>query len=384
MDLFAATERYEAWLGGQLALVAADLRAKHAQMAEGPFPFLRATGYRWAQRWPEVCPDLDAAPEVLAVGDLHLANFGTWRDAEGRLAWGVNDLDEATRLPYTADLVRLAASVLLAREAGAVLCDGEAACDPCSPPTRRAWPPAGGRSCSRRSTPRCGPWPSTERRDPARFWAKLDGLTPAGGALPAAAVAALEALLPAPGLPYRVAHREAGLGSLGRQRFVAVADWCGGRVAREAKALAPSSWDWARPAPRRSTDPTAAPGRAYAALLERAVRCPDPWVAVRGPWLVRRLAPDCTRIELDELGKKRDEAELLRAMGWETANVHLGTPEALPRVQDDLRRRPAGWLTAAAAAMADAVTEEWRAWRARPAGRRRRARGGRAPRRLTR
>jgi hypothetical protein len=84
-------------------------------------------------------------------------------------------------------------------------------------------------------------------------------------------------------------------------------------------------------------------------------------VAVRDGWLVRRLAPDCSRIEPAELGKKRDEAELLRAMGWETANVHLGTPEALPRVQDDLRRRPAGWLAAAAAAVAAAVTEEWAA-----------------------
>jgi len=36
---------------------------------------------------------------VLAVGDLHVENFGTWRDAEGRLIWGVNDFDEAWRLP---------------------------------------------------------------------------------------------------------------------------------------------------------------------------------------------------------------------------------------------------------------------------------------------
>jgi len=32
---------------------------------------------------------------VLAVGDLHVENFGTWRDAEGRLIWGVNDFDES-------------------------------------------------------------------------------------------------------------------------------------------------------------------------------------------------------------------------------------------------------------------------------------------------
>jgi hypothetical protein len=53
----------------------------------------------------------------------------------------------------------------------------------------------------------------------------------------------------------------------------------------------------------------------------------------------------------------------LRAMGWETANVHLGSPGAMPRVQDDLRQRPPGWLAAAAQAMAEATMEDWRAWR---------------------
>ena len=47
---------------------------------------------------------------VLAIGDLHLENFGTWRDAEGRLVWGINDFDEAWALPYTNDLIRLATS----------------------------------------------------------------------------------------------------------------------------------------------------------------------------------------------------------------------------------------------------------------------------------
>src|SRR5260370_32652719 len=54
---------------------------------------------------------LPISHEVLAVGDLHVENFGTWRDAEGRLTWGVNDFDEAYPLPYTIDLARLATSV---------------------------------------------------------------------------------------------------------------------------------------------------------------------------------------------------------------------------------------------------------------------------------
>ena len=79
-----------------------------------PFPFLRATYYRWAQVWPDVCEEAAKAPVALAVGDLHIENFGTWRDIEGRLIWGINDFDEAWRLPYTNDLIRLATSALLA------------------------------------------------------------------------------------------------------------------------------------------------------------------------------------------------------------------------------------------------------------------------------
>lgn len=96
----AATRAYEHWLGGQLTLNAADLRLKHERMAERPFDFMRATFSRFAQRWPGLAGEAKA-PQVDSVGGLHVENFGTWRDAEGRLAWGVNDFDEAARLPYT-------------------------------------------------------------------------------------------------------------------------------------------------------------------------------------------------------------------------------------------------------------------------------------------
>ena len=50
---------------------------------------------------------------LLAVGDLHVENFGVWRDSQQRLVWGINDFDDACELPFTSDLVRLAASALL-------------------------------------------------------------------------------------------------------------------------------------------------------------------------------------------------------------------------------------------------------------------------------
>ena len=114
MNFHKATSTYEAWLSKQLQIVPADLAAKHATMRAAVFPFFRATFYRWAQLFPEVCTECAEAPQLLAVGDLHVENFGTWRDIEGRLVWGVNDFDEVSRMPYTIDLVRLAASTHIA------------------------------------------------------------------------------------------------------------------------------------------------------------------------------------------------------------------------------------------------------------------------------
>ena len=49
-------------------------------------------------------------------------------------------------------------------------------------------------------------------------------------------------------------------------------------------------------------------------------------------------------------------------MGYETANVHLGTAKARD-ILKDLRKRPAGWLYHAARLMVDAVTADWERWR---------------------
>ncbi len=81
-----ATASYEQWMRECTTVVSSDLALKHAQMREGAFLYLRGTFYRWAQMWPAICADLCRAPSVLAVGDLHVNSFGTWRDAEGRLA----------------------------------------------------------------------------------------------------------------------------------------------------------------------------------------------------------------------------------------------------------------------------------------------------------
>jgi uncharacterized protein (DUF2252 family) len=106
---------YEEWLRTQCDVVDADLDHKHERMKKIAFVFMRATYFRWAKRISQICPDLEDARQVLSVGDIHLENFGTWRDVEGRLVWGVNDFDEAATMPYPLDLVRLAASVRLSK-----------------------------------------------------------------------------------------------------------------------------------------------------------------------------------------------------------------------------------------------------------------------------
>lgn len=101
----------------------------------------------------------------------------------------------------------------------------------------------------------------------------------------------------------------------------------------------------------------------YQAIVSRAVRCPDPFVRLRGRWIVRRLSPHCCRIELDVLPTDRDELRLLRAMGWETANIHLGSWDARKYVHRHLDRQKVNWLTSAAKDMAKMVTDDWRDWR---------------------
>ena len=314
-------------------------------MAEAAFPFLRATFFRWAQRWPAVCPELTGGPEVLAVGDLHVENFGTWRDAEGRLVWGVNDFDEAWPLPYTNDLVRLATSALVAREYHDLRIDGKEAVSAILEGYRDALEKGGHAFVLAEHHTALREMALYRLHDPETFWDKLESLPTVKTPVPDVALTSLRRALPEGDLEVRIVHRVAGLGSLGRQRFVALAAWRGGRIAREAKALAPL-----------------AEKIHYDAILRRGVRCPDPCVRVDGTWLVRRLAPDCSRVRLNELPRKRDEARLLSAMGWETANVHLGSPGSRA-IRADLKRRDKHWLYDAARRLADAIDDDWHDWR---------------------
>ena len=357
MKIGDATLSYEAWAGKRIHLIPADLRRKHVAMAASPFSFLRGTFYRWAELFPEICPELAKAPRLLAVGDLHVENFGTWRDAEGRLLWGVNDFDEAFPLPYTNDLVRLAASALLAIAAKRLRIGDAAAC---------ASILEGYAQRIKAVAPL--PFLLEERhrelrrmalgalRDPDPFWAKFDRLravTP-----PKTVAKLLRKRLPDTARLDRFVHRVAGMGSLGRERYVALAEAEGGAVAREAKAVLPSACAWLRGKEKNRTY--------IAEIAARATLASDPFFAIKRGWVLRRLAPHCSRIELGDFPARRDERVILAAMGAETANIHLGTAGDRDALKRDLRRRgDAEWLKHAARKMADATVQDWKEWKAR-------------------
>jgi hypothetical protein len=347
MKFAKATEKYEAWLGRHLKIVEADLNFKHEQMRLAPFPFLRATYYRWAQTWEDVCGAAARGPGVLAVGDLHVENFGTWRDVEGRLIWGINDFDEAWRIPYTNDLIRLATSALVAQ----IPCDLKQGMAAILKGYSGALE-AGGRPFALAEHHTAIRTMATHRlHDPEAYWAKLHALAEFKDAIPTGVSKAFDRMMPERGMEWKSARRVAGLGSLGRERYVAISEWRGGSVAREAKALAPSACFWAK----KSTGTAAI---LYQEILNHSVRCPDPFVRLQKRWIVRRLAPDCSRIELSALPKERDELRLLYAMGWETANVHLGSAKPQTLLAD-LRKRPAAWLLDAARKMEKAVRADF-------------------------
>jgi hypothetical protein len=302
-----------------------------------------------------VCPELARAPQVLAVGDLHIENFGTWRDLEGRLIWGVNDFDEAWPAAYTVDLVRLLASAYLAIEEEHLSLTRKEASRAIEQGYRDSIA-KGGRPLVLAEHHR---WlrllALNKLRDPVRFWEKLRACPRYKGTLPTAIAKLLKSTLPFRDETYELRSRVAGLGSLGHPRIVALATWQGAHVAREAKQLTPSAWIWAR-----HLNTTEILSRK---LVDCAVRIRDPHVHFAEHWIVRRLAPDCCHIEINTLPTERDEEKLLYYMGWETANIHLGSQKAIPAIKRDLAPRKDRWLRKAAKAMLKATLADWKVWR---------------------
>ncbi len=344
---------YEKWLRRRLVLVPADLVRKRAKLRRTPFAFLRGTFFRWVEAWPQLCEPLADAPRILCVGDIHVENFGTWRDADGRLVWGVNDFDEAAKLPYTNDLVRLCTSAILAIEESGASLSVRRACDSVLDGYRHGLATRGTPLVLGKENVWLKELAEHRTTDDDAFWKPIWGLGRVKA--PPSVRPLLLRALPTPHSEPRFVHRSAGLGSLGRQRFAALTIWSGGPVAREAKAITVSAAHWLESRPRVAIH--------YRQLEQRAVRACDPSLCVRHGWVVRRLAPDCRKIEFRELSEHAHLQPLLQAMGRELANVHLATPGQRSAVLRDLDRRQPRWLQHASESMAELTARDWKAWR---------------------
>ncbi|MGN6129898.1 MAG: DUF2252 domain-containing protein [Nocardioidaceae bacterium] len=99
-------------------LMAADPRAfrsKFRKMAADPFAFYRGSACLfYADQTAQDDPWVDERSSRIWIhGDLHVENFGTYLNSDGRLVFDVNDFDEAYLGRYTWDLRRFAASLAL-------------------------------------------------------------------------------------------------------------------------------------------------------------------------------------------------------------------------------------------------------------------------------
>lgn len=372
MDIIESTRRYDRWLEEQLQrdIFQEDIGNKHEKMAADAFQFLRASYWRWAEmiQGEKSFSALMDAPEVVAVGDLHVENFGTWRDLEGRVIWGVNDFDEAARMPYIVDLVRLAVSAVLAEVqdmSSALVCEsilnGYAAGldDPAvfvldldHKRLRKTFVVD--------EDGRAEFWdkmtPEAEEKKARKKARKHDSdPAPRPSSIPQPYRDALMAALPAPEIALTFWYRTAGTGSLGRPRWVGRGDWHNSPVVREAKAIVPSGWTRNQRKPQLLWCEKLAFGK---------YRSGDPWYKLTGSILVRRLSPNNRKLELDDVEDKRDliNPRILEYMGRDLAAIHLGVSGTASEIKEDLRRRKRSFSKCVDTAL-DHVNEDHGDWR---------------------
>ena len=99
-------------------LMAADpvaFRGKYRKMAADPHAFYRGSAcLYYADVSAEDDPFAgDRSGRIWIHGDLHVENFGTYLNSDGRLVFDINDFDEAYLGHFTWDLQRFAASLAL-------------------------------------------------------------------------------------------------------------------------------------------------------------------------------------------------------------------------------------------------------------------------------
>ncbi|MGY4830456.1 DUF2252 domain-containing protein [Sphaerotilaceae bacterium SBD11-9] len=95
------------------------LQLKYRKMRESSFVFLRGSCHLFYARLPRGGV-FRSAPPVWSCGDLHIENFGSYK-GDNRLSYfDTNDYDEAALAPASWDLVRVLCSLWVAADSGAL------------------------------------------------------------------------------------------------------------------------------------------------------------------------------------------------------------------------------------------------------------------------
>ena len=325
------------------------LAMKYQAMRANVFGFMRGTCHLYFARLPRSGP-MKTAPLAWICGDLHLANFGSYK-ADNRLVYfDINDFDESALAPASWDLVRLLSSVTLAAGAAGQK-DGETRqlCQTLVD-TYAAELAAGKAYWVERDTARglvgdlLEKLRTRQRPDFLSSRTKMKGRrrvldTDNGKALPASgeqkkAVRAFMADLADKQANPRffevldVARRIAGTGSLGVERFVILVRGKGspdGNYLLDLKRTLPSSWCHLSPAAQPR----------WASQAHRVVAVQQRMQAVSAaflqpvqfgaqPFVLRALHPSEDRVDLEKAGQSADDLkELVTTAAQVTAWAHL-------------------------------------------------------------
>jgi uncharacterized protein (DUF2252 family) len=331
------------------------LRLKVARMAEGPFAFFRGTFHLFARDVLSMAGEIvlarsgDGGAELDLVGDIHSENYGTYKAADNVVHYDVNDFDETTRGRFDFDVSRLATSLFLAAsERGEVVDQAVlvllAFLNSYTEAARRFIKKGKGPDVDVSETATCGCQPlddlvrtgaAVKRAD---FIGKLTEMRDGGRRLVrssryfnlpdnerAQALRLLEDYrrrMPEPpnpdyDTPEDVCGRVAGIGSMGRLRYVVLIAGKGSKDARnvllEFKEARPSAYDLQR---QRETTTEALAGRAERVITvqrqSQAASSPYLGFAVDGEasFQVREVGPADARLDVKALKNSRQLAEL--------------------------------------------------------------------------
>ncbi|MEI6044473.1 MAG: DUF2252 domain-containing protein [Chloroflexota bacterium] len=88
------------------------LQLKYRSMSKDAFTFFRGTCHLFYEDWPTETP-LNEAPPVWICGDLHLENFGSYKGDNRLVYFDMNDFDEAALAPCIWEVARFLTSLLV-------------------------------------------------------------------------------------------------------------------------------------------------------------------------------------------------------------------------------------------------------------------------------